>query len=47
MNRIGSRIDAVHAVERKGAEMSTAILARNFIAHPRPISVALSAPESS
>jgi len=27
--------------------MSTAILARNFIAHPWPISVALSAPESS
>jgi len=47
MNRIGSRIDAAHAVERKGAEMSTAILARNFIAHPWPISVALSAPESS
>jgi hypothetical protein len=47
MNRFGSRIDAMYAVERKGAEMSIRTLARAFIVQLTATSVFISAPESS
>jgi IS5 family transposase len=47
MNRWGSRIDAMYAVERKGAEMSIRTLARAFIVQLTATSVSISAPESS
>ena len=47
MNRIGSRLNALHAVERRAAEMSIRTMARVFIAQLTAIPVLISAPESS
>src|SRR5438128_3759456 len=46
-DRGGSRINSIHAVERRGAKMRTRTPATHLIAHPRPISAAISAPGSS
>jgi len=47
MNLVGSRIDAIAALKRRGAEMSVGIRAGTFVGHAGPISAVISAPESS
>ena len=47
MTPVGSNLDAIAALKRRGAEMSVGIWAGPFLGHAGPISAVISAPGSS